>query len=41
MRILSEDARGLRAVVLHCFSGDGAMAAEAWSAAISSAWEAP
>jgi len=31
MRILSEDARGLRAVVLHCFSGDGAMAAEAWS----------
>jgi TatD DNase family protein len=31
MRILSEDARRLRAVVLHCFSGDGAMAAEAWS----------
>lgn len=31
MRILSEDAGRLRAVVLHCFSGDGAMAAEAWS----------
>ena len=30
MRILSEDARHLPAVVLHCFSGDGAMAAEAW-----------
>lgn len=30
MRILSEDARHLPAVVLHCFSGDGVMAAEAW-----------
>lgn len=30
MRILSEDARRLPAVVLHCFSGDAAMAAEAW-----------
>jgi TatD DNase family protein len=31
MRILSEDAGGLSAVVLHCFSGSDAMAAEAWS----------
>jgi TatD DNase family protein len=31
MRILSEDARALSAVVLHCFSGDDATAAEAWS----------
>jgi TatD DNase family protein len=30
MRILFEDARSLSAVVLHCFSGDDAMAAEAW-----------
>jgi TatD DNase family protein len=30
MRILSEDAGRLPAVVLHCFSGDHAMAAEAW-----------
>lgn len=30
MRILSEEAGRLPAVVLHCFSGDGAMAAEAW-----------
>jgi TatD DNase family protein len=30
MRILFEDAGQLPAVVLHCFSGDGAMAAEAW-----------
>jgi TatD DNase family protein len=30
MRILSEGADGLPAVILHCFSGDRAMAAEAW-----------
>lgn len=30
MRILSEDASRLPAVILHCFSGDDAMAAEAW-----------
>ena len=30
MRILAEDAARLPAVVLHCFSGDKAMAAEAW-----------
>jgi TatD DNase family protein len=31
MRILAEDAARLPAVVLHCFSGGEAMAAEAWS----------
>jgi len=31
MRILAEDAGRLPAVVLHCFSGSEAMAAEAWS----------
>lgn len=31
MRILVEDARNLPAVVLHCFSGDVSMAAEAWA----------
>jgi len=31
IRILSEDAGQLSAVVLHCFSGGDAMAAEAWS----------
>lgn len=31
MRILAEEAGRLPAVVLHCFSGDYAMAAEAWS----------
>jgi len=31
MRILSEDAGRFSAVVLHCFSGGDAMAAEAWS----------
>ena len=31
MRILAEDAARLPAVVLHCFSGSKAMAAEAWS----------
>jgi len=31
MRILSEDAGRQSAVVLHCFSGSDAMAAEAWS----------
>lgn len=31
MRVLSEGAARLPAVVLHCFSGDDAMAAEAWS----------
>jgi len=30
MQILSEEAGRLPAVVLHCFSGDDAMAAEAW-----------
>jgi len=30
MRILSGEADGLPAVILHCFSGDRAMAAEAW-----------
>jgi TatD DNase family protein len=30
MRILSEGAEGLPAVILHCFSGDRTMAAEAW-----------
>ena len=30
MRILSEEADGLPAVILHCFSGDRSMAAEAW-----------
>jgi TatD DNase family protein len=31
LRILDEEARGLPAVVLHCFSGDADMAAEAWA----------
>ena len=31
MRILSDEADGLPAVILHCFSGDRAMAAEAWN----------
>ncbi len=31
MRILSEDARHLLAVILHCFRGDAAMAAKAWT----------
>ncbi len=31
MRVLAEDARRVPAVVLHCFSGEAAMAAEAWS----------
>lgn len=30
MRILAEEVCGLPAVVLHCFSGDDAMATEAW-----------
>jgi TatD DNase family protein len=30
MRILSEDGCRLPAIVLHCFSGDAGMAAEAW-----------
>jgi TatD DNase family protein len=30
LRILCEEVRGLPAVVLHCFSGDDAMATEAW-----------
>ena len=30
MRILSDGAEGLPAVILHCFSGDRAMAAQAW-----------
>jgi TatD DNase family protein len=31
MRILAEDAEEIPAVVLHCFSGDRAMATEAWA----------
>ncbi|RPI01699.1 MAG: TatD family deoxyribonuclease, partial [Zetaproteobacteria bacterium] len=31
MHILADDAGRLPAVVLHCFSGDAAMAAEAWA----------
>jgi TatD DNase family protein len=30
MRILTEEVHGLPAVVLHCFSGDDAVATEAW-----------
>jgi TatD DNase family protein len=41
MRILSEDAHDLSAVVLHCFSGDDAMAAEAWSRGYDSAVGGP